>query len=66
MMTYCTASLGPVSVHGLSAFPPLSEANWILQPVSDCNRIICSPPRPITEMNPQVKNLLQIKTLMQN
>lgn len=32
--------------------PPESDAIWILHPVSACNLVICSPPRPI--INPTI------------
>lgn len=47
-MRYLTASRDPVRVQMRSGRPPLSGAICILHPVSLCNLVICSPPRPIT------------------
>lgn len=46
-LTYPMASLVPVNVHCLSTVP-LDLSICILQPDSDCNLVICSPPLPIT------------------
>lgn len=47
---YLIAWAFPVSVHTRSGRPPESGAIWILHPDSDCNLLICSPPRPITRI----------------